>query len=157
MRTRLTNRCGHSPAQPLPQIPRQPWGLLHRPRRAQACSTLVALAIIRCSCSIGSAMLTLLRSGNVLSANCWRAVSEPVVTQYRNWKADFKSANRISANKLLLSCITQLQAPVRQAAERRAAQLASFSHQAGTWSKPGRVIANVEWHPGEQSPRSGSS
>src|SRR5215472_14648580 len=26
---------------------------------------------------------------------------------------------------------------------------ANFSYQAGTWTKPRRVIAKVEWHPGE--------
>src|SRR5262249_44105233 len=32
---------------------------------------------------------------------------------------------------------------------------ANFSYQAGTWSKPRRVIAKVEWHPGELYPRVG--
>jgi hypothetical protein len=31
----------------------------------------------------------------------------------------------------------------------------SFTNQAGSWSKPRRVIANVEWHPGELYPRVG--
>src|SRR5262249_52506612 len=30
---------------------------------------------------------------------------------------------------------------------------ANFSYQAGTWTKPRRVIAKVEWHPGELYPR----
>jgi hypothetical protein len=34
---------------------------------------------------------------------------------------------------------------------------ASFSYQAGSWTKPRRVIAKVEWHPGELCPRVGSS
>jgi Transposase DDE domain group 1 len=29
------------------------------------------------------------------------------------------------------------------------------SYQAGTWTKPRRVIAKVEWHPGELYPRVG--
>src|SRR6516165_1741523 len=33
--------------------------------------------------------------------------------------------------------------------------LANFSYQAGTWTKPRRVIAKVEWHPGELYPRVG--
>jgi hypothetical protein len=32
---------------------------------------------------------------------------------------------------------------------------ANFSYQAGTWTKPRRVIAKVEWHPGEIYPRVG--
>ena len=32
---------------------------------------------------------------------------------------------------------------------------ANFSYQAGTWTKPRRVIAKVEWHPGELYPRVG--
>jgi DDE family transposase len=31
----------------------------------------------------------------------------------------------------------------------------SFSYQAGSWSKPRRVVAKVEWHPGELYPRVG--
>jgi hypothetical protein len=32
---------------------------------------------------------------------------------------------------------------------------ASFTYQAGSWKKPRRVIAKVEWHPGELYPRVG--
>jgi hypothetical protein len=32
---------------------------------------------------------------------------------------------------------------------------ASFHYQAGSWSKPRRVVAKVEWHPGELYPRVG--
>src|ERR1700730_10700827 len=32
---------------------------------------------------------------------------------------------------------------------------ASFTYQAGSWHKPRRVIAKVEWHPGELYPRVG--
>ncbi len=32
---------------------------------------------------------------------------------------------------------------------------ASFSYQAGSWSKPRRVVAKVEWHPDELYPRVG--
>jgi DDE family transposase len=30
---------------------------------------------------------------------------------------------------------------------------ASFSYQAQSWKKPRRVVAKVEWHPGELYPR----
>jgi hypothetical protein len=32
---------------------------------------------------------------------------------------------------------------------------ANFTYQAASWSKPRRVIAKVEWHPGELYPRVG--
>jgi Transposase DDE domain group 1 len=32
---------------------------------------------------------------------------------------------------------------------------ANFTYQAASWSKPHRVVANVEWHPGELYPRLG--
>ena len=32
---------------------------------------------------------------------------------------------------------------------------ASFTYQAGSWSKPRRVVAKVEWHPCELYPRVG--
>jgi hypothetical protein len=32
---------------------------------------------------------------------------------------------------------------------------ANFSYQAGSWTKPRRVVAKVEWHPGELYPRVG--
>jgi hypothetical protein len=32
---------------------------------------------------------------------------------------------------------------------------ASFSYQAGSWTKPRRVVAKVEWHPNELYPRVG--
>lgn len=34
---------------------------------------------------------------------------------------------------------------------------ASFSYQAGSWTKPRRVVAKVEWHPGELYLASASS
>jgi hypothetical protein len=34
---------------------------------------------------------------------------------------------------------------------------ANFAYQAGSWIKPRRVIAKVEWHPGELPPASASS
>ena len=32
---------------------------------------------------------------------------------------------------------------------------ANFTHQAASWTRPRRVIAKVEWHPGELYPRVG--
>src|SRR5215203_1209771 len=48
----------------------------------------------------------------------------------------------------------------RQASRSRGAlchivQLVGFSYRAGSWTKPRRVVAKVEWHPGEPYPRVG--
>jgi hypothetical protein len=32
---------------------------------------------------------------------------------------------------------------------------ANFTYQAGSWTRPCRVVAKVEWHPGELVPRIG--
>ena len=49
-----------------------------------------------------------------------------------------------------------LSAPRRSPAEPMSgASSANFHYQAGSWSKPRRVVAKVEWHPGELYPRVG--
>jgi hypothetical protein len=45
--------------------------------------------------------------------------------------------------------------PVWRPAHRVRQSHASFSYQAGSCTKPRRVIAKVEWHPGELYPRLG--
>jgi hypothetical protein len=49
--------------------------------------------------------------------------------------------------------------PIHEAADalrwRRTGYYANFTYQAGSWTKPRRVIAKVEWHPGELYPRVG--
>ena len=45
------------------------------------------------------------------------------------------------------------QYPARQCPCQRFA--GSFRYQAGSWIKPRRVVAKVEWHPGELYPRVG--
>lgn len=44
---------------------------------------------------------------------------------------------------------------LRQAAEGRAPLLHNFSYRAASWPKVRRVVAKVEWHPGELYPRVG--
>jgi hypothetical protein len=41
----------------------------------------------------------------------------------------------------------------RSPAESCASYYASFSYQAGSWDRKWRVVAKVEWHPGESHPR----
>ncbi len=120
-----------------------------------------------------------LRPGNVHSADNWRAVLDPVVKRYRwsgLWRKylrgdaafaipelfDYLEANefgyaiRLKANKVLERRIAHLlrRRPGRPSnqAERH---YANFTYQAKSWSKPRRVVAKVEWYPGELFPRVG--
>jgi len=119
-----------------------------------------------------------LRPGNVHSADGWRAVLEPVITRYRGtvkrlyFRDDAAFANpemyefleaegagyamRLPANRVLQERIGHLlkRPPGRPPHEVRR-YYASFSYQAQSWNKPRRVVAKVEWHPGELYPRVG--
>ncbi len=119
-----------------------------------------------------------LRPGNVHSADGWRPTLEPVVARYRDrhlrryFRADaafanpevyefleaegFKYAIRLPANRVLQESITYLlKRPVGRPPHEVRRYHASFSYQAATWDKPRRVVAKVEWHPGELYPRVG--
>jgi hypothetical protein len=119
-----------------------------------------------------------LRSGNVHSADGWRAVLEPVVARYRGvvkrlyFRGDAAFANpeiyefleaerigytiRLPANRILQDRIGYLlKRPVGRPPEEVRRYYASFTYQAGSWKKPRRVVAKVEWHPGELYPRVG--
>ncbi len=119
-----------------------------------------------------------LRPGNVHSAHGWRDVLEPVVARYRDRKlrryfrgdAAFASpdiyefleaegytyAIRLKANAVLQKSIAHLLShPVGRAPNHVRRFHASFSYQAGSWDRKRRVVAKVEWHPGELYPRVG--
>src|SRR5437868_3744122 len=119
-----------------------------------------------------------LRSGNVHSADGWRDVLEPVVARYRNklkrryLRGDAAFANpevyeflegegykytiRLPINSVLQERIAWLlKRPVGRPPHEVRRYHASFSYQAGSWNKPRRVVAKVEWHPGELYPRVG--
>ncbi len=119
-----------------------------------------------------------LRPGNVHSADGWRGVLEPVVTRYRArmkrryFRGDAAFANpdiyafleaegykytmRLPANSVLQESIAWLlKRPVGRPPQEVRRYHASFSYQAGSWSRPRRVVAKVEWHPGELYPRVG--
>ena len=119
-----------------------------------------------------------LRSGNVHSADGWRAVLEPVVARYRGtgkrlyFRGDAAFANpeiyefleaegygytiRLPANNVLQGKIGYLlKRPVGRPPQEVRRYYASFSYQAGSWKKARRVVAKVEWHPGELYPRVG--
>jgi len=119
-----------------------------------------------------------LRPGNVHSAAGWRDVLEPVVERYKERKvrlyfrgdAAFASpdiydyleaegmlyAIRLPANKVLQDSIAHLlRRPVGRPPKHVRRHYASFSYQAGSWDRKRRVVAKVEWHPGELWPRVG--
>src|SRR5436853_4857521 len=119
-----------------------------------------------------------LRPGNVHSADGWRAVLEPVIARYqgtvkrRYFRGDAAFANpeiyefleaegmgyaiRLPANRVLQERIGHLlKRPVGRPPHEARRYYACFSYQAQSWKKPRRVVAKVEWHPGELYPRVG--
>ena len=120
-----------------------------------------------------------LRPGNVHSADGWENVLKPVVARYRGkvsriyFRADAGFANpdvyvyleaerikyaiRLPANRVLQERIGHLLTrPVgRQVPNEVRRFYANFTYQAGSWTKSRRVVAKVEWHPGDLYPRVG--
>ncbi len=120
-----------------------------------------------------------LRPGNVHSADGWRGVLEPVVSRYRRsktvrlyFRGDAAFANpdiyefleaegmgytiRLPANGVLQDKIGfLLKRPVGRPPNEVRRFHASFSYQAQSWKMPRRVVAKVEWYPGEFYPRVG--
>jgi hypothetical protein len=119
-----------------------------------------------------------LRPGNVHSADGWKDVLEPVVTRYRGkvshlyFRADAAFANpdvyefleaerikyaiRLPANRILQDRIGYLlKRPVGRPTIEVRRFYANFHYQAESWKIPRRVVAKVEWHPGELVPRIG--
>src|SRR5216683_493394 len=65
-------------------------------------------------------------------------------------------AIRLPTNPILQGKIGYLlKRPAGRPPEEVRRYYASFHYQAGSWSKPRRVVAKVEWHPGELCPRVG--
>ena len=112
------------------------------------------------------------------SADDWRAVLEPVVARYRGtvkrlyFRGDAAFANpevyefleaedmgytiRLPANRVLQDKIGYLlKRPVGRPPHEMRRYFASFSYQAQSWKKSRRVVAKVEWHPGELYARVG--
>ena len=103
---------------------------------------------------------------------------EPVVARYRGtvkrlyFRGDAAFANpemyefleaegmgytiRLPANRVLQDRIGYLlKRPVGRPPHEVRRYYSSFSYQAKSWNKPRRVVAKVEWHPGELYPRVG--
>jgi hypothetical protein len=119
-----------------------------------------------------------LRPGNVHTADGCGRVLKPVVARYRGKvsriysRADAGFANpdvyeyleaegvkyaiRLPANRILQERIGYLlKRPVGRPSIHVRRSHANFTCQAGSWPKPRRVAAKVEWHPGELYPRVG--
>ncbi len=119
-----------------------------------------------------------LRPGNVHSADGRQRVLKPVVNRYLGkvsriyFRADaafampgvyeyleaerIKYAIRLPANPVLQNRIGYLlKRPVGRPPHEVRRYYANFSYQAASWTKPRRVVAKVEWHPGELYPRVG--
>jgi hypothetical protein len=119
-----------------------------------------------------------LRPGNVHSVDGWKAVLDPVVARYRGkvariyFRADAGFANpdvyeyleaegiryaiRLPANRVLQDRIGYLlKRPVGRPPNHVRRYHANFHYRAASWTKPRRVVAKVEWHPGELYPRVG--
>lgn len=119
-----------------------------------------------------------LRPGNVHSADGWEAVLKPVIARYADrhlmrlsrgdaafaipelYKiletAGYFYAIRLRANRVLQSRIAHLlKRPVGRPPKRVKRVYGDFEYLAVSWDKPRRVVAKVEWHPGELFPRVG--
>lgn len=121
-----------------------------------------------------------LRHGNVHSADGWREVLDPVIARYakrqlggRFFRADAAYASpaiyvrleeagyfyaiRLPAKAVLREKIAhRLTRPVGRPSQTKVKRFyEDVEYQAQSWDKPRRVIAKIEWHPGELFPRVG--
>ncbi len=121
---------------------------------------------------------SLLRPGNVHSAEDWRLILGPVVERYRTRDIrrylrgdaafakpeiyefleaeDYSYAIRLPTNPILQKSITHLLTrPVGRPPNHVLHYYASFRPDSRSWERKRRVVAKVEWHPGELCPRVG--
>ena len=119
-----------------------------------------------------------LRPGNVHSADGWKDVLKSVMARYadrhlmRFFRGDaafaipdlyemleaesYFYAIRLRTNRVLQGKIAHLlKRPVGRPPNHVRRTYGDFQYQAASWDKPRRVIAKVEWHPGELFPRVG--
>ena len=131
-----------------------------------------------CFNQFGDLERALLREGNVSSADNWRSVLEPIVGRYRDqdirrfFRGDaafarpelyeylevegYLYAIRLPANAVLHREIEPLLTrPVGRPPNKPVVWHHDFLYQAGSWDKPRRVVAKIEWHKGELFPRVG--
>jgi hypothetical protein len=131
-----------------------------------------------CFNQYGDMERTLLRNGNVHSADDWKSVLEPVIARYRGYDilrffrgdAGFADphvyryleaegyfyAIRLIPNQNLYRKIEHLLTrPVGRPPKKPIILYHSFRYQAASWGIPRRVVAKIEWHAGELFPRIG--
>jgi len=119
-----------------------------------------------------------LRPGKVHSPDDWQTVLKPVIARYadrhlmRFFRADsafaipllfetleatgYSYAIRLRANSVLQGKIADmLKRPVGRPPKGVKRIYGDFEYQAASWDKPRRVVAKVEWHPGELFPHVG--
>jgi hypothetical protein len=131
-----------------------------------------------CFNQFGDCEGAMLRPGNVHSAERWKELLAPIVGCYERreirkyFRADaafakpevydyleekgFLYAIRLPANDVLQREIGHLLSrPVGRPPKKPVIWYADFTYQAGSWDKPRRVVAKVEWHQGELFPRVG--
>jgi hypothetical protein len=119
-----------------------------------------------------------LRPGNVHSADDWESMLKPVIERYQSkgtrisFRGDAAFATpsvydylesqgidyaiRLPANQILQGQIAHLlKRPVGRPSHTVRRLYSTFRYQAGSWAKPRRVVAKVEWHLGELFPRVG--
>jgi Transposase DDE domain group 1 len=132
---------------------------------------------IRCSSSISLVISSAARcvpatstaptAGTTCSTRSWPAIgtryrastsapTQPLPCQGYLEEKRIAYAIRLPANRVLQERIGHLlKRPVGRPPNRVRRSHASFHYQAGSWTKPRRVIAKVEWYPGELVPRVG--
>jgi hypothetical protein len=131
-----------------------------------------------CFNQFGDCEGAMLRPGNVHSAEHWREVLEPIMERYQKrgvrllFRADAAFAKpevyeyleprdtgyaiRLPANEVLQEHIKHLlKRPVGRPPKKPIVWYHDFQYQAGSWNRPRRVVAKVEWHQGELFPRVG--
>ncbi len=131
-----------------------------------------------CFNQFGDCEGSLLRPGNVHSADRWKELLEPIVARYERktvrkyFRGDaafakpeiyeyleekgFLYAIRLPANQVLQAKIRHLLTrPVGRPPRKPVVWFADSKYQAASWDRPRRVIAKVEWHRGELFPRVG--
>ena len=131
-----------------------------------------------CFNQYGDLERSLLRHGNVHSADDWRSLLEPIVNRYRGddilrfFRGDaafadpkiyryleaegYSYAIRLKDNPILHKKIKHmLTRPVGRPPKKPIVLYHSFRYQAASWNIARRVVAKIEWHVGELFPRVG--
>ena len=132
--------------------------------------------LLLCFNQFGDLERSLLRPGNVHSAEAWRILLEPVVTRHyerklrRYFRVDaafpmpeiyefleaegYTYAIRLPTSTVLREKISHVRTrPVGRPPNHVPVFHASFSYQAATWDKSRRVVTKIEWHPGALYPQ----